>query len=252
MNAEQTFRSKSSRVIAMLLGDFPIRNQDGFAILGNLGHESLGFTKLQEMAPTVKGSRGGFGWPQWTGPRRRAYEAYCVRNKLDPASDKANYAYLFLELKGSEARAINALLDVDGLPTKVEAFERSFLRAGIKHYPSRLQWAWIAENEWSRSGQAPAPMPVERKRDILVDEAKATSSRAGKAATQGSGVGGGGVVAGGTGASYFDGSQIGDWVLLGFTAVFIGAGAWLLWKAWKGRATAKRLTAAASELGGGN
>lgn len=246
MNAEQTFRSKSSGIVAKLLGDFPIHNDDGFAIVGNLGHECAGFTKLQEIKPTVKGSRGGYGWPQWTGPRRRAYEAYCKRNHLDPASDEANYAYLFVELKGSEARAIPATLKVTGLRSKAVAFEGAFLRAGVKHYDLRLTWARIAEAEWQNSGQAPAPMPAQRKRDILVEEGNAVATRSAQAAKQGTGVAGSGTVAGGTGIATGGTSDvIGDLVLLGVTAALVGAGAWLLWRAWKQRGVAKRLLAAA-------
>jgi hypothetical protein len=47
----------------------------------------------------VPGSRGGFGWAQWTGARRQEFEAWCRDNGLDPASDAANYGYLVHELK---------------------------------------------------------------------------------------------------------------------------------------------------------
>src|SRR5690606_17673173 len=85
-NAEQTFRAKAPGIMAKLLRDFPIAPEDAAAILGNLGHESLGFTAMQEFRPVVAGSRGGWGWAQWTGPRRRAFEAYCARTGKDPAS----------------------------------------------------------------------------------------------------------------------------------------------------------------------
>lgn len=229
MNADQTFRSKSSGIVAKLLGDFPIHPEDGFAIVGNLGHECAGFTKLQEIKPTVKGSRGGYGWPQWTGPRRRAYEAYCTRNRLDPASDHANYAYLFIELKGSEARAIPAVLDADSGLQKVEAFERSFLRAGVKNYSSRVQWMLIAADEWRKSGQAPAPMPVPRQRDLLVDEAAAAEQRAAKDKSTATNVGapGGAAVTGGglhAGVSQPDAAALlVDLLLFGFGVALVGA-----------------------------
>src|SRR5690606_29853274 len=110
---------------------------DAAAILGNFGHECAGFTAMQEVKPVVAGSRGGYGWPMWTGPRRRAYEAYCKRNGLDPTGDKANYAYVFVELKGPERKAIPAVLEAVGLEAKVKAFELAFERAGAKHYASR-------------------------------------------------------------------------------------------------------------------
>ncbi|MDE0921521.1 phage tail tip lysozyme [Aurantimonas coralicida] len=148
MSPEQTFRRKAPWSVATLRQDFPIGMDDAAAILGNLGHESGGLVVMQEISPTAPGSRGGYGWPQWTGPRRRAYEAYCARNRLDPASDRANYAYLFLELKGPEKAAIVKTIAASGLDGKVIAFERAFERAGVKHYPSRQRWARLALEAW--------------------------------------------------------------------------------------------------------
>ncbi|MHA6732439.1 phage tail tip lysozyme [Devosia sp. A369] len=162
LNAEQVFRAKAPAIMAQLIRDFPITPVDAAAILGNLGHESAGLTILQEIKPTVPGSKGGYGWAQWTGPRRHAFEAYCARTGKDPASDEANYAYLFLELKGiegSEKAAIGKLVAAKGLDAKVEAFERAFLRAGVKHYPSRKQWAAVALDAWRAKGSTGIPIP---------------------------------------------------------------------------------------------
>jgi len=160
-NAEAHFRAIAPPYMLRLLKDFPSLDGKGAAaIFGNLGHESLGFTKLQEMKPTVKGSRGGWGWAQWTGPRRRAFEAYCTRTGKDPSSNEANYAYLFLELKGvegSEAGAVARVVSATGLKDKVEAFEKAFLRAGVKHYDARLKWAEIAADALRESYAVPNP-----------------------------------------------------------------------------------------------
>lgn len=164
-NAEQTFRAKAPGIMAQLVRDFSITPEDAAAIVGNLGHESLGFTAMQEFKPVVEGSRGGWGWAQWTGPRRRAFEAYCARTGKDPASDEANYAYLFLELKGiegTEGKALGKLKAAKGLDAKVEAFEKAFLRAGVKHYNSRKQWAYIAMDQFRKTlaGGIPIPNPT--------------------------------------------------------------------------------------------
>lgn len=173
MTPEERFRSTAPKYMRRLVADFPQLNlQDAAAIFGNLGYESLGFTKLQEIAPTVKGSRGGYGWAQWTGPRRRAFEAYCQRNGKDPASDEANYAYLFVELKGiegTESAAPNRVAVAVGLPAKVEAFEKAFLRAGVKNYEGRLKWARIAVDALRESDEAaiaPQPAPIPPPPDI--------------------------------------------------------------------------------------
>lgn len=163
MNAEAHFRATAPAYMRRLVADFPMLDlQDAAAIFGNLGHESLGFTKLQEMKPTVKGSKGGWGWAQWTGPRRRAFEAYCARTGKDAASDEANYAYLFVELKGIEGTESGAVAKVAaavGLEAKVQAFEKAYLRAGVKHYDSRLNWARIAVDALRATEPAPIPRP---------------------------------------------------------------------------------------------
>lgn len=149
--AEAYFRKHAPWLMAKLMADFPFNVDDAAAIAGNGGHESFGFTKLQEIKPTVKGSRGGYGWFQWTGPRRRAYEDYCARNGHDKASPKANYKWLFLELRGSENAAVGATTRARGLKAKVRAFEKSFERAGVKHYAKREHWARIALDAWSQA-----------------------------------------------------------------------------------------------------
>lgn len=170
-----TFSAKAPWIMALLMRDFPLGLEDAAAIVGNLGHESGGFESLQEIKPTVPGSRGGYGWAQWTGPRRREYEAYCARNGLDPAGDKANYGFLFVELRGTEKRAIPAVKAAVGLEAKVKAFELAFERAGAKHYASRNRWARKALDAWNAAAKpvqlpawaqpaapAPAPAPAPR------------------------------------------------------------------------------------------
>lgn len=138
------FTDKAVKYMPLLMKDFSLSDEDAAAIFGNAGAETEGFKYFQEIKPVVPGSAGGFGWFQWTGPRRRAFEAYCVRNNLDPRSDEANYAFLFVELSGSEKKAIPALKAAVGLRAKTEAFERSFERAGVKAYDKRYNYAKIA------------------------------------------------------------------------------------------------------------
>ena len=152
---ESVFRAKAPGIMRLLMADFGLTAEEAAAIMGNLGHESGGLTAFQEAKPTVVGSRGGWGWAQWTGPRRVKFEAYCTRNNLDPKSDKANYGWLFVELKGTEKGAILALKKADGLRNKVIAFEGAFERAGIKHYESRVKWAERALAAYAAEQPAP-------------------------------------------------------------------------------------------------
>ncbi|MER8380718.1 phage tail tip lysozyme [Mesorhizobium sp. M1399] len=158
--AQDLFRSKSPVIMARLLRDIPSWTpMDAAADLGNLGQESAGFTLLQEQKPTVAGSQGGFGWYQWTGPRRRAYMAWCKKNGLNPAGDDANYGFHIFELKGEYKAVIPAVRAAKGLEAKVKAFERAYERAGTPHYSSRNQWAAIALEAWDAINTPPAPKP---------------------------------------------------------------------------------------------
>lgn len=141
-----------------LMADFKLSVEDAAAIIGNAGHESGGFQSLQEIKPLVPGSKGGYGIMQWTGPRRREYEAYCKRNNLDPAHMETNYKFLFVELKGPEGRVLPKLRKAKGLDAKVEVFCKGFLRPGIVHMESRKKWAQRALDAYeNRHGPATKP-----------------------------------------------------------------------------------------------
>lgn len=135
------FRKHAPRAMHDLMAAFPLDKLDAAAIMGNAGHESNGFTILQEVRPTVAGSRGGYGWFQWTGPRRRSFEAWAKERGLSLASYEANIGFLTHELKGPESGSVAAVKRAVGLEAKVEAFEMAFERAGIKHYSGRIIWA---------------------------------------------------------------------------------------------------------------
>jgi hypothetical protein len=115
------FELKAPRIMDQLIADLGLGGDglDAAAIVGNFGLESGGFEKLQEIKPTVKGSRGGYGWPQWTGPRRKAYEAWCADKDFDPASDEANYGYVLVELRGAYASVLGSLKRAKSLKTWV-------------------------------------------------------------------------------------------------------------------------------------
>jgi hypothetical protein len=159
--AEAHFRATAPRYMKLLMADFGFSLEDAAAVFGNLGHESKGLTDLQEDKPVVAGSRGGFGWAQWTGPRRMAYEAWCKKHGKDPKADDTNYAYLFVELKGDEKKAVAKTKEANGINEKVEAFCNTFLRPGIPHMASRKRWAGIALDAFRTAsvaeGLAPKP-----------------------------------------------------------------------------------------------
>lgn len=141
----------------LLTKDFKVSVLDAAAIVGNAGHESAGFKSLQEIKPLVPGSRGGYGIMQWTGPRRREYEAYCKRNGLDPADMMSNYKFLFVELKGPEGRVLEKLKKGKTLNEKTKIFSETFLRPGIPHMESRYIWAGRALEAYEKAQKGKTP-----------------------------------------------------------------------------------------------
>jgi hypothetical protein len=165
-----------------LMIEFDLELKDAAAVFGNGGHESGGFKTLQEISPTIKGSAGGYGWFQWTGPRRRAFNAFCKKYGLNPASDEANYGFLVYELKTTERAALKALRDAPTLKAKVIKFELAFERAGVKHYPSRQQYAARAVEVYNSSlRQKTSPKVKEALQDAAAVDRLSTTEMAGGA-----------------------------------------------------------------------
>lgn len=129
---------------------FKIIDLDAAAAFGNFGTESLGLTVLQEMHPVVPGSRGGYGWPQWTGTRRRLYESFCSTQGLKLSDDASNYAYIKFELMHDYRGVLPKLTAVATLNAKVAAFERYYEGAGVVNLNSRIQWANVALNAFHK------------------------------------------------------------------------------------------------------
>lgn len=87
-------------VVRQLMVDLDLTDVQAAGLVGNLGAESKGFEDMQEKRPTA--GRGGWGWAQWTGPRRRDFENWARNRNLDVSSDEANYGFLVYELTGKQ------------------------------------------------------------------------------------------------------------------------------------------------------
>jgi hypothetical protein len=111
-------------------------------LVGNLDHETGGFKFMQELDPVVPGSRGGLGFAQWTGTRRKEFEAWAASNDMDVNSYEANLGYLVHEISNtSEGRFLEEL---EGASTAEEAariVSRKYLRPGKPNMPSRISKA---------------------------------------------------------------------------------------------------------------
>ena len=137
MNA--TFTAKAPLYMAWLIRDFGLHDYQAAGILGNLGRESGGFAFLREIGAAP--GYGGVGVAQWTGPRARAFLAWCKRMALSWQSDAANYGYLKHDLSGEYAPVIAALRKTQTIDQASDTFERLFERAGVPALADRREWA---------------------------------------------------------------------------------------------------------------
>lgn len=136
-----TFRTIANKLASDLQRDFGLTKEQAIGFVGNLAMESNGFQSLQEISPTVSGSRGGYGYAQWTGPRRTEYEAWAKANNLPVDSYDANYGFIKQELNGSESAALAALKNAETVKQAAKVTMNRYLRPGIPNSSSRLSWA---------------------------------------------------------------------------------------------------------------
>lgn len=153
------FETIAPRFMGRLMDDFDLTHDDAAAIVGNSAFECEGFDDLTEDKPLIPGSRGGYGYMMWTGPRRRAFEAWCKRKGWKGHEFEANYSFLFRELIGPEGRVLAALRAVPGIEAKTETFMRVFLRPGIPHLEGRIYYAkrCLQMQPETNTAQADAP-----------------------------------------------------------------------------------------------
>lgn len=141
LNTADTFQARASIVVSRLMRDLDLVKFQAAGIVGNLGTES-GIQAINEIKP-VSG-RGGFGWAQWTGPRRDAFEAWCKANGLHVTDPEANYGFLLEELRTTEAPALAALKATTTLEEATRVFEERFERAGVVAMNKRVTFAQMA------------------------------------------------------------------------------------------------------------
>jgi hypothetical protein len=150
------FKTLGARMMRDLMRDFsPLADFQAAGIVGNGGGESSGFTQVQELNPTVPGSRGGLGFFQWTGMgsvarpgRRRVFENLLRRMGRAANSYDANYEMLKGELRGSERATIPAMRRTRTIEEATRVFMEKFERPGIAHYEGRVRWSKMALNAY--------------------------------------------------------------------------------------------------------
>lgn len=137
------FKAKSPAIMAELMNDFALSDVQAAGILGNIGVECNGFTQMQEVHP-AGGGPGGYGWAQWTGPRRTQYMTYCQRNNLDKDSDAANYGFMKSELSTDYKRVITHLKSTQTVVDATTVVLQQYEGAGVPATARRIAWANMA------------------------------------------------------------------------------------------------------------
>ncbi|MDP4024468.1 phage tail tip lysozyme [Methylobacterium sp. NEAU 140] len=135
------FRAAVTAYGPRFMADLGLDKLETAGIFGNLAVESDQFRALQEYKPVVSGSRGGWGWPQWTGPRRRQFEAWAAAKHFKLDDPEAFYQYMLVELRGPEAVALGKLRATTTLDRATEAFMLGYERPGTPHLDRRKAFA---------------------------------------------------------------------------------------------------------------
>lgn len=129
--------------------------------VANMIVESRLDTGINEVKPLVSGSRGGFGLNQWTGPRRRQFEAF-AQERGKPLDDlDAQLDFTVWELENTEKSAANKLYATDNVADATRVYSDNFLRPGIPHMDRRMAEAERLSGTNALSGYS-AGMPMQQ------------------------------------------------------------------------------------------
>lgn len=124
-------------VAGLVQRGMPLHIAQGFVT--NFKDESDLNPGINEIAPLVPGSRGGYGLYQLTGPRRRQYEAWAAEKGFDLADPNAQLDFLMLELNTTEKAAWDKIQRAGTAGEAAAAIVNSFLRPAESHRAKREQ-----------------------------------------------------------------------------------------------------------------
>lgn len=135
------------RLVSDLMRDFGFTREQASGIVGSLAHETGGFRHFQEIEPTIPGSRGGYGYAQWTGDRRVAFEDFAAKSGLPLTSYEANYQFLKRELEGEFKDVVRSVKQTKTPEQAAHVFtgksgeRRGYLMPGVEAMPARQRYA---------------------------------------------------------------------------------------------------------------
>ncbi len=177
-------------VVLALMRDLDLTIEQAAGIVGNLGYESARFTVYHEGG--VPADKGGVSWAQWTGSRRRAFEAWCATRLIDPRSDEAGYGFLLYELRGTHKSFLARLREMVLLEEACRLTHRLYeipsdvLDGSYRSQPARLALAKEAMAGAMALAAEPPPAPPDAPASPLrAPPSRSRMPRAGMAAQSG-------------------------------------------------------------------
>jgi Phage tail lysozyme len=151
--------SKATGIVKDLMQRYGLSQNRAIGLAANLAYESGDFKQYHELG---QDQTGGVGWAQWTGERRRQYEAWSAAHGLDPHSDEANLGFLHHELDDTVVGR-KTLTELRAGPDSIEAAtmiaERDYEGAGIPAIGGRIGKARAIERAM-QGGDAPDGTPM--------------------------------------------------------------------------------------------
>lgn len=147
------------------------------AFLMNFKDESGLNPGINEVAPLVPGSRGGYGLYQLTGPRRREYEAFAAERGSPLDDIDTQLDFLMREGSGSERAAFERILAAPDTGTAATEIVNRFLRPAQAHRESRAARysrapnTAVGANEAMAAGSLAGVPVAEAPQDIIAQEA---------------------------------------------------------------------------------
>jgi len=128
------------KLIDDLKSNYNMTTEQAAGFVGNLWHETGGFKFMQELKPTVKGSRGGTAFAMWTGPRRTQFENLLEELGGLPAdSYEGNWAMITEEFDTTERGALNKILEATTVEDAATTTSKFYLRPGKPMLDKRIQ-----------------------------------------------------------------------------------------------------------------
>ncbi len=117
---------------------------------------------INEINPTVEGSRGGFGLAQWTGPRRRQLEAFAADRGVPVNDPEMQLDFLMWENANTERAAWAKVMEAKDAVDAAERFTVHWERPGKPHLEATLatarKYAGISPESGGMAAEGPGRM----------------------------------------------------------------------------------------------